>query len=996
MLTDQTFMELLLKEAKRWLGCGSDMVSVDLRQTELEFRLGTHMDNRFKAEQNFMQFKNVIEHLQKLGFGLVEETTMDLRVHDADNIRLTISSKEEIKRYCQTEDISKITNKIYMTKSKLEKSVDLADYNLRIQLSSEIPVESSVITEFEKKLQSATVKHYRYKHRYSFTDQRKKLRFDLTVVKSGNGVNLKESRTFRSPEHYEVEIEYIGDKQTKMAIADLFDEMTIMMVYKVMSWAQNSFMVVKTSEYQAIYSEYHRMAFGTLQGDRDFIGMDVLPIDKESIAKIEKGYSVTEKADGERYLMMIANTTGMIYLINNRKEIKHTGLRTKFKPLYGSIFDGELVVNKIGSHSYMIFDCLFLNGYDLRGKPLYDEANKNQKIDDINPKTASYRYQAVIWSAQHLDSQVPDTVQLISDINLSINYKKYLFNLPSDKKTIYQLSKEVYDKKDQYPYNLDGIIYTPYQEPYPKASLTASVKWPGLLKWKPLDQLSIDFLVVYVGKQPIIDINTQQRVIKVALKVLRSDQIVDFLPKIEGSPNFNLINLPVDDDGLPRTTRDRNIIYNNSVVEFIYDKTRLPGFKWVPIRDRPDKTHNRRPNAWKTAESTWVIMINPITTEMITGLVAIKVDTLKYYKDVEAEKGQLVESLREYHNRIKSYLFRQVTESLRSNRKDRVIDLLDIACGKAGDLPKWRESRINYVLGIDYSKDGLIDEEKGAFTRMRQNTDAYPVSFGFAWGDSRKFINNGDAGLDQVNKQVLREYLSVGTEARGPYSFDLVSCQFAIHYFMSDQATIDSVLHNVAFNLKIGGYFIGTTLNGRQVFDALLKDTQIKGEKEKQVIWSIDKDYTSDTFEPFGQQIKAYNISIGGDPIPEYLVNFDYLVERAKQHDLEVVTSSEVKGLEGIGSFETLYETILKTSKPKSQVLIKKMSKEEKIYSYMNHYFVFKKVEPTVLEPAPTKVTVHKPRILKKHALAPAPAPAPAPVPAPVPAVVKRKIVMKK
>ena len=48
---------------------------------------------------------------------------------------------------------------------------------------------------------------------------------------------------------------------------------------------------------------------------------------------------------------------------------------------------------------------------------------------------------------------------------------------------------------------------------------------------------------------------------------------------------------------------------------------------------------------------------------------------------------------------------------------------------------------------------------------------------------------------------------------RVPIKFDLVSTQFAIHYFFESETKLRAFLHNVTDRLEEGGKFIGTTID---------------------------------------------------------------------------------------------------------------------------------------------------------------------------------------
>lgn len=949
--------------------------SGDKGKFELEFRLGkySHGQDHFYASQSLLQFKNVIEKLHKLGLHMTEETSLDIRI---GNERLTITPAEngdDIRNYCRSEEIGNLSRDSleYMTKVTLDKSANnpqnIYDYDLRLQLSLESIITSETkIIQFNQNIMNQSIeKSYRYKHRYSFTCEDLPIRIDLTVVKSGDkgATTFRQSHTLTADEKYEVEIEFI-DLKKGTQIESLFTNATIGMLYNIIRWSQDSFAVSTTQDRENVQQQYDKLAFPHKETKENlFIGLDVLPLTRDKFNTIRVGYSVTEKADGERYLLYISND-GMIYLINNRMEIKHTGLQNKVTQLNNSIFDGELVVRKKDhySHIYLIFDCFFFNSIDLRNSPLYAneklELFKNVDITNVEDEVKS-RYAAVVWSSEHLKTEYMTI--LSGEISLEFRHKVYEFAHKGADTTIYELAKKVYDKKDLYDYNLDGIIFTPYLEPYPKI-IDRRLPWEQLLKWKPMDQLSIDFGVVFISKHPLIDFNTKQNYIEAKLKAYkRSDRKgdtnpynswVDFVPR-QQEAQFNIVKLVVDHDNRPRTL-DNNIIYDYSVVEFIYDDHRTEGFKWVPIKFRPDKTDRKIPNAFNVALSTWSLILNPVSLHMITtGQTEGVTQTIEdvYYMKTETveDQGMIVNSLRTYHNSIKFLLFDQVTNQIRLDRLSKGesmdIDLLDIACGQGGDLRKWNQGKITYVLGIDVFKSGLDEAVK------RHAAGHYPFKFDTVWGNSGLLLNSGAAGQDPAAKILLRKILT----QRGRNSFDIVSCQFAFHYFAGDEQTLNNVLINITTNLKLGGYFIGTTFDGEKVFNALkpLKENEsLVGKKNDTEIWHIKKEYTSDHFDNVGQKIGAFNINIGHE-ISEYLVNFRHLIEVANTYGLVPIKPGNVPELVGLQSFADLFGTIIKHNPKHAKTIIALKNPEsvdEMTYSFLNNYFVFKKIKEMLPE----------------------------------------------
>ena len=951
-------------------GLGNDVAN------ELEFRLGSYVNSKFSPGQTLLQFKNIIENLQRKKYQLEESTSLDISFDnptapELKNIRSTVSSLINVRKYCLNENFSDIDkNSIsYMRKTKHSKPHDYTEYGLRLQLAKEEPITDSIIMkQIDSSLENKSIKKfYRYKHRYSFTSTHANNRFDLTLTKSATGMTFKSSGVLGKEETYEVEVEYIGDPLTvKSDTKNILTQSYISSIYDLLKWSQSSFAITTHSERTSIFEEYINLVFpnsvvnkkivqefnrdATSIESRDyFISMDVMPLDMDKILSDKKGnyyvrdgYSVTEKADGEHYLLFISgndNYKGSIYLINNRMEIKHTGLKMENETLHKSLFDGELVLLKDGNTpNYLLFDCLFFGGRDVRGLPLYEKDSPITDIADINN-----RYQALIKTIEQYK-----VISLSIGSNLEINRKQYKFCVSESEKSILQLAGEVY-VPDKYKYNLDGLIFTPYGEPYPKASLGEAVRWKRLLKWKPIDQLSIDFLVEIIRKNgnEVVKTDydaknkTEWKYKEAHLRVLKTGprrvkQIIDFVPSKNTVNNLHVIRLKLDEDGETRA-HDGNIIYSGSVIEFTYNADEPIGYQWIPIRFRPDKTAKGTPNAFSTADNTWSIIKYPVTESLVTGKTKPTHEMeVQYYTQYSESLTKLVDPLKRYHNAIKSIMINGIADKLRSiHGASYEIDLLDPSVGRGGDLYKWHKAKINYVLGIDVDKNNLTNDNDGAMERYRKlgmEDLKHQLKAYFIWGDSSRRINTGEAGLDSENRSNLLEIMS----KRGPASFDIVSCQFALHYFCGSQKTLDDFLYNVSVNLKRDGYFIATTLDGKKVYDVLKDKESISGFKSGIRIWEIKREYTnSEPFANIGQRINVYNISIGQE-IPEYLVNFDHLLETAKQFGMEPIKETELKNLVGISSFEKPPQSLLGDSN--------KMVQDEKTYSFMNNYLIFKKV----------------------------------------------------
>jgi mRNA (guanine-N7-)-methyltransferase len=133
--------------------------------------------------------------------------------------------------------------------------------------------------------------------------------------------------------------------------------------------------------------------------------------------------------------------------------------------------------------------------------------------------------------------------------------------------------------------------------------------------------------------------------------------------------------------------------------------------------------------------------------------------------------------------------------------------VLDVACGRGGDLWKWAASviesgkKLNYV-GLDV--DGTLLEEA-----QRRSTQV-----------SRK---HGDNVRYQFFRCDLRSEQDVARveENLREFQVDVVSCQFALHYFFQTEESFATLFSLVTRRLKRGGLFIASMFDGEKVLDEL-------------------------------------------------------------------------------------------------------------------------------------------------------------------------------
>ena len=313
----------------------------------------------------------------------------------------------------------------------------------------------------------------------------------------------------------------------------------------------------------------------------------------------------------------------------------------------------------------------------------------------------------------------------------------------------------------------------------------------------------------------------------------------------------------------------------------------------------------------------------------------------KIVKDMRSESTII--GMRDFHNWIKLVLISNVITHYLQNNQNKSIALLDIAVGRGGDLAKWNKAGVDYVYGFDASDKSINStdpDDPGAKERLSNFKGLRIKDVQFEVGNALQ-PNNGISNFLKKNSLP---------------GFQIVSCQFALHYFFKTESTVKTVLKTVSDNLVKGGYFIGTTIDSEKV-KLLFKPIKEKVYTSK--IFRIQRNFPKTLTKDFGneysftifdtQDKNNYFNTIGIST--EYLVNFKKLEEIANEFGLIPVKLNffedyqmskfkrftETKKVNN--SFEDIYTIGKWTPKQDSRVL----SPEEYQLNNLYSTFVFQK-----------------------------------------------------
>jgi hypothetical protein len=1053
---------------------------------ELEVRFGTNYKKSKPLSK--LDYDATVKQLYAAGFttvlpeGLhmlrIQHVYKDKRTGDdkVSNIRAEVAGIDLVQEYCRTNSLQKIldmpstviakSDKIKFTKKqsiqmedgKYMKPVDFHDMSFRVDYKTEEDYGprsnnvKNIVAEW-----ADYKKRFRYINRVRFQHAEYPVFADISIIKSGNQKNhihipyytIQESGTFTNQETFEIEMELdtksVGKLTQYNSVKSVCDVLR-KCIRIVLSGLQHTNYPIgfderdrTLAEYmKTIHGEEHMKTFQRRIGTGDFIGPPSVTLQIENIGEktaesnmpnVREHYTVTDKADGERRMMYIAEN-GRIYMIDTNMNVIFTGTYIEMKTdekktasLFNTLIDGEYIkTDRTGRNInlFAAFDVYFVGGKDMRKLGFIPE-----HADD---KPADFRLPILSQLCRKLKpipiATPPNTGKKaephVADSACGLRIECKSFLATSADNSIFDICASLLAQQDDqtFEYTTDGIIFTPSNTGVGASRIGAcgpnyKQGWELSFKWKPPKYNTIDFLVtmkkdkrgkdevhtVFTEGQNLANLTSVEQyktlilrcgydetkhgyanpMLNVindnypALSAYKEDNYkpVPFQPTNPFDETAYLCNVPLTTVGLQMMTQEGEPFEEDMIVEFSYDLTKPGHWKWVPLRVRYDKTHELRTtgknfgNAYHVANNNWTSIHNPVTAEMLaTGrnIPKFAVNDDVYYNRSTSTVTN-TRGLRDFHNLyVKKKLIMGV-----SRRGD---TLIDYAVGKAGDMSKWIQSELRFVFGIDISKDNIQNRRDGACSRYIGAHKKYKVlpDALFVNGTSAQNIRNGDALLSEKDKEITKAVFGRGAKdvailgkgvyknyGQGEKGFNISSIQFALHYMFENRSTLHHFVRNVAECTKVDGYFIGTCYDGETVFKLLRSKNEgdsipyMDGDAK---IYEITKRYSQTGFEPdetgLGYAIDVFQDSIN-KVFREYLVNYGFLRRIMEDYGFVEAGRDECLLPGNTGSFRRLYEDMEdevdrypERRADYGDALY--MTESERRISFMNRYFVFRKV----------------------------------------------------
>lgn len=858
-----------------------------------------------------------------------------------------IDGKNEVKKYWQFLELPKDCYKF----EKLIEHHSISKYGMDVKLLDKM--EKDKDKDVDNALTGEAAKEYVYRNYYEMEDP--KYNFKTLLIEEKKTVSsqkFKDSGCLTAAANYSLEIEITEEWK-----GEEFDKYFGIYLRWLLEEVQQTNFIITVDERMSLLNSFKRLTKQTELRQSNFMLAEPVEVLRRNFHRSERfpfvreDYAVAYHPVGELRFLYISenfskNVDGKIFMITRDFDVVNTGRIVE--GFENTLLEGYFSeVNNL----FYITDILYYKGNDVRGDSFF-KMGAGAK-DKFRYDHMGQFYREGVQKSVYVNPELKDeTTKIIM--------AKYLFgNGPSFEDNV----NELFDRVKMQDFMVSGIQFRSLNDSYPMKG----GHWFSLFKWNYPQYKTAEFLVKYQmdGKnQKVSPFQLPSRgkdlfgkIIyykSLDLKVLGYKEIpgenenepnkiltlVDFAPMgSDPKANVNIANIPLDDSGRvvahEPSTDETEEIYDESIVEFAFQKiygeiTSI--FKWTPIKVNHRKTRMYLDGdlhfgmTVNYSNHVWNALTNGITeTNLREGTVPDEDLSNAYYANNTMRLKKFPFQI--FHNRIvKDNLIKNVCPAIIQGSKNLLGSLLDLACGTGGDCAKWKLGMLKTVVGIDYVKENI----EAAMTLCKKVRRPKP-DITYIWGDSSKLIfPDFDSGMDYQSKEVMKKtFLSKN-------QYDVVSIQFAIHYMFEDEISVRTLLQNVTDNLKIGGYFIGTSLDGERVYDLL-------GDKEKEIglvgdnlLWSIKKEYEVKKWEKkklnLGHKIEVF-VSTIGIPHKEYLVNYDYLKEIAKEYGLELVS---VRG------FGEIYDEAVE-QKSEWQNDLKNMSAGEKVFSFLHNEFIFAK-----------------------------------------------------
>jgi len=852
-----------------------------------------------KVELSGVKVKTESQTYLSLGRNIDQDTTL----------RLVITGPEQIKEvFANLENLNNIEENVSVLKKQRIYSTPLSELEY-LDLRCRIAIEDKdmdLVSEIDSFLRNKKSINYRLIKRQSFffpapVQGGSPFKIDLSVVKQGNTVD----ELLKNREVYEAELEFSPRTLRELPqlessvisglaylipsnyLTDLNKVMAKWDLYLNFSNDDNFTNAEKNPGFHQIREKWFNKIpnWRELNDLRD-LQSTVVNFESKHLGQIYKSnsYAVTDKSDGVRNWLFI-NPVGDVFLIDVNMEVTlhHSRLET-----FGlTILDGEYVKTNEGM-VFLIFDCLVINGENVMKLPL---------LNTDTSSTSQVKYGRLSHPQLEQLSELLNSKGILNEIK---RFQVLVSNKGENEKDSFDRKKTIIDNtiRVEKPYETDGVIFSLFQPNYYQIVKGGIYYNQSNIKWKPANQLSADFLVNIQR-----DFNGNHVVREEEGKTYK---MLDLHVRKGGDMiHYSTIIWPLSNDGQLRCMEDGklngNIIYDDSVIEclhgFAFSET--PGIskqsdsvtglpietdsfimksEWIPIRFRPEKTQYKRPNALQTVKSIiryselskpeallisyeeYFPLVSGFAFQPQTAMVSSSRDFRGKTAITSEYKSGHYRYLLNLNQMVKFNSFRQVIDRYKRTYQQDQLNLLELAAGTANDWDNWNCLMNVYGLDIDKASVQWVQDEVGKAKNGQ--------------GIFKDHLNEAKLALE-FNEIDILDWQTRRAIIDTLPMMDIITCQFALHFFTGKDEEFNQFLSLVLTKLKPNGVLLMSTFDGSKVQTLLQNDVAV-GLVENELLWQITKQPSeqSETEQVFGDAIRSTIV-----PLTAYWTNHEYLVK---------------------------------------------------------------------------------------------------------------------
>lgn len=890
--------------------------------TKYNESINSNLKSNIELEISFHLVKN--KDLYKKIFNKLKSLSSTIIIHEYINIYYD----NNVRLTKQFKDGNNLNKDIYLQKKTLSKTYNgksnssfIKKYNIKLKLE-ELLSES----EF-KKLRLNEIKLINIKLRLSFLLKEKdsNFRIDLDLI---HNVNLKQNnlkdlknRIFKP---------YQLSNITEELNYDLFDELILETeflnkefielqldndnIHKAINFVENLF-ESKLSNNNLNYQEYIYLIatfiitnklylenFKQKSGLKKLLN-NVIEMNSEMYSKNIQpqitSYYVTDKIDGQRCIIIYNQENDLINI----------------KLITNKVYQISEYNDQIKNNNYTILDSEFILSDKLKEKDTISKNDVYLYIFDIialnNESIAQIPFEKRLPLIDTGFDKIKNllNVRCKEFVQLTDNYKNELTDFYTKK----QKSKD---------YQIDGLIFTPSSNVINsnyKYRINTNYNNMVGYKWKPLEEITIDFYIKALPKSLYshspynsLNLNKNEKIYILFSGISKQDfdklnltYMVNYkkiIPEAFHNNTYFPIQFSTSDNPINYIFISKELELDNQIGEFNNINN-----QWKLKKLRTDRIVelNRGEyfgNYYKIAELIWNNIKNPLTFDMLLQ------DNTNYFL---VDDNQNYKSVRSYNSYVKSYLLETII-NLKLSDKNNTDWIIDFASGKGQDLARINNLGFKNGLFLDNDKNALlelINRKHNLRTTQNKNMKIYTQQVNLT-SNYKEIIKD----LDKF--QIQKE------------SIDIIICNFAIHYIISNDENMNNLIKLLSYYLKPNGRFIFTCFNGKKIFNLLNESNQWDLYENDYLKYSIKKLYTTNKFMNTGQKIDVLLPFSKQTYYTEYLMNLEYITNVFNDNNFTTEVSE---------SFSCLLDNF------KDNKIYNSLSKQDKEFIDLYQYTIIKK-----------------------------------------------------